>query len=77
MLLDSGSPRSNIARNGFVLDLSDVNQQRTQGEVGGMVNVFGNGSSWSGFVKGDYRFASGYSDGSIKGGLRYQWGGGY
>ena len=40
-----------------------------------MVNFFGGlGSPWSAFVKGDYRFASGYSDGSVKGGLRYQWG---
>jgi autotransporter family porin len=73
----TGTNVASLTSNGFVLDLSDVNQQRTQGEVGGMVNVFGNGSSWSGFVKGDYRFASGYSDGSIKGGLRYQWGTGY
>jgi hypothetical protein len=25
-------------------------------------------------IVNDYRFASGYSDGSVKGGLRYQWG---
>jgi hypothetical protein len=71
----TGNNVASLTSNGFVLDLNDVNQHKTQGEVGGMVNVFGGlGSPWSAFVKGDYRFASGYSDGSIKGGLRYQWG---
>jgi hypothetical protein len=71
----TGNNVASLTSNGFVLDLNDVNQHKTQGEVGGMVNVFGGlGSPWSGFVKGDYRFASGYSDGSVKGGLRYQWG---
>jgi outer membrane autotransporter protein len=74
----TGNNVASLTSNGFVLDLNDVNQHRTQGEIGGAVHVFGGlGSPWSAFVKGDYRFASGYSDSSIKGGLRYQWGTGY
>ena len=30
-------------------------------------------TNWSAFVKGDYRFASEYTSGSVKGGVRYQW----
>jgi len=71
----TGNNVASLTSNGFVLDLTDAGQHRTLGEVGGMVNVFGGpASGWSGFVKGDYRFASGFSDGSVKGGLRYQWG---
>jgi hypothetical protein len=33
--------------------------------------VFSKISGWSGFLKGDYDFASGYTDGSIKGGVRF------
>jgi hypothetical protein len=74
----TGNNVASMTSNGFVLDLTDAGQHRTLGEVGGMVNVFGGiNSGWSGFVKGDYRFASGFSDGSVKGGLRYQWGTGY
>jgi len=38
------------------------------------LNVFALGGGWSGFVKGDYRFANGYSAGTVDGGMRYQWG---
>jgi hypothetical protein len=34
------------------------------------VNVFSKTSGWNGFIKGDYAFASGFNDGSVKGGVR-------
>jgi hypothetical protein len=69
----SGNNGAVLTSNGFALDLSDPSNNKTQGEVGGMLNFFQLGTNWSAFVKGDYRFASEYTSGSVKGGVRYQW----
>ena len=51
--------------------LSVADQQVTSyGEAGLGLNLFSKTSGWNGFVKGDYAFASGFGDGSIKGGVR-------
>lgn len=57
----------------FVLDLTDPNADKTLGEIGGMVNFYQIGNNVSAFVKGDYRWASEYTSGSVEGGVRYQW----
>jgi hypothetical protein len=69
----TGPSVASITSNGFALNIADPNPDRTYGEVGGALNVFQVGSKWSGYVKGDYDFGQGYQDGSIKGGVRYQW----
>jgi fibronectin-binding autotransporter adhesin len=51
--------------------LSVADQQVTNyGEAGLGLNVISKTSGWNGFIKGDYSFASGFTDGSIKGGVR-------
>jgi hypothetical protein len=40
------------------------------GEAGLGLNVISKTSGWNGFLKGDYSFASGFTDGTIKGGVR-------
>ena len=69
----SGNNGAVLTSNGFALDLTDPSNNKTQGEVGGMLNFYQLGTNWSAFVKGDYRFASEYTSGSVKGGVRYQW----
>src|SRR5262249_30668321 len=66
----TGNNVATLTSNGFVTDLSDNATHRTTGEVGGMLNAFQIGGGWSGFVKGDYRFASGFSSGLVTGGFR-------
>ena len=70
----TGNNVATLTSNGFVTDLTDNATHRTTGEVGGMLNAFQVGSGWSAFVKGNYRFASGFSSGLVTGGFRYQWG---
>lgn len=41
------------------------------GEVGLGLNYSSLKTGWSGFMKGDYQFATGFNAGSIKGGVRY------
>jgi autotransporter-associated beta strand protein len=41
------------------------------GDVGLNLNIVSLTNSWSGFVKGDYQFASGFNAGTIKGGISY------
>ena len=51
--------------------LGVADQQVTNyGEAGLGLNVISKTSGWNGFLKGDYSFASGFTDGSIKGGVR-------
>jgi Autotransporter beta-domain len=69
----TGDNSANLTSNGFVLDLTDPNSHRTEGEVGGMLNLFQVGTGLSGFVKGAYRFAKEYKSVSVNGGVRYQW----
>ena len=69
----AGSNGAVLTNNGFAIDLTDPNNNKTEGEVGGMLNFYQIGTSWSAFVKGDYRFANDYTSGSVKGGVRYQW----
>ena len=57
----------------YTLNLPDANPHSTYGEIGGALNVIEMASRWSAFLKGDYRFASDYSGGSVKGGFRFQW----
>ncbi|HVB89845.1 MAG TPA: hypothetical protein VND97_06555, partial [Beijerinckiaceae bacterium] len=58
---------------GLAFDFADPNPHRTYGEIGGDLQAFQIAGHWSGFVKGDLRFASAYHADDIKGGLRYQW----
>ena len=69
----AGNNGAVLTNNGFALDLTDPSNNKTLGEVGGMLNFYQIGTAWSAFVKGDYRFASDYTSGSVKGGVRYQW----
>jgi hypothetical protein len=68
----TGNNVAELTSNGFVLDLTDANSHRSEGEIGGMLNAFRLGTGWSAFVKGEYKFAKDYSSGSVKGGVRYQ-----
>lgn len=69
----AGNNGAVLTNNGFALDLTDPNNNKTLGEIGGMLNFYQIGTNWSAFVKGDYRFADQYTSGSVKGGMRYQW----
>ncbi len=53
-----------------LLTLTD-RQVTNYGVVGLNVNYIPLKDNWSGFIKGDYQFASGFNAGSIKGGLNY------
>jgi len=53
-----------------LLTLTDK-QVTNYGELGLGLNVFSQTSGWSGFVKGDYQFASGFNAGALKGGVAY------
>jgi autotransporter-associated beta strand protein len=52
-----------------LLGISDP-QVTSYAQAGAALNLFSKTSGWSGFVKGDYAFASGFDDGSVKGGVR-------
>ncbi|WP_158817070.1 ParB-like protein [Methylocapsa sp. S129] len=54
-----------------LLTISDK-QVAGYGELGLGLNIASQTSGWSGFVKGDYEFASGFNAGSIKGGVSYK-----
>ena len=44
----------------------------TYSEIGGSINLIGTESGWSGFINGGTKFKSGYTDTSIKVGVRLQ-----
>ena len=69
----SGDNIATLTSGIYTLDVTDANSHRTYGEIGAALNVIDMASRWSAFVKGDYRFASDYYGGSVKGGVRFQW----
>jgi hypothetical protein len=46
-------------------------QVTNYGDIGAGINIIQLKSGWSGFLKGDYQFASSYGAGSIKAGVRF------
>jgi len=53
-----------------LLTLNDQ-QVTNYGDIGAGINIIQLKSGWSGFLKGDYQFASSYGAGSIKAGVRF------
>jgi outer membrane autotransporter protein len=69
----SGEQSASLTSGGYTVTVFDPNQHDTYGEVGAAINIFEVAGSWSGFLKGDFRFADGYHGGSAKGGVRFHW----
>jgi hypothetical protein len=53
-----------------LLSIADT-QVTSYGEIGLGLNLFSVKTGWSGFVKTDFQLSSGFTDGSVKGGVRY------
>lgn len=67
----SGGSQATIASGAGapLLNVTDP-QVRHYGEVGASISVISLKTGWSGFLKGDYQFANGFTGGDVKAGIR-------